>query len=216
MNNFRRRVSNATKEYTFIANETSYSVSWDTTSISVSIDSTVNGNFVPYVVEGHSSIIDSVTVNDNGVTIILEKNNTTDVVTGKVTLKQNDSNKTIQITVTQTAGRLYFRLDKITNGGYPSTIDDSSHSNPRRLYVYGATSAANITVTSKIGDRFVPFTVTSFGGIVTNATASSSTISANFTENTTNDGRTGTITIKQSETNESRTIELFQYPQVPE
>jgi hypothetical protein len=95
MNNFRRRVSNATKEYTFIANQTSYSVSWSTTSISVSIDSTVNGNFVPYVVRSYNGIITSATVTDNGVTISFEKNNTADVVTGKVILKQNDSNKTI-------------------------------------------------------------------------------------------------------------------------
>lgn len=216
MNNFRRRVSNATKEYTFIANETSYSVSWNTTSISVSIDSTVNGNFVPYVVQSYNGIITSATVTDNGVTISFQKNNTISVVTGKVILKQNDSNKTIQITVTQTAGRSYFRLDKYTSGGHTATIDDSTHANPKRLYVYASDARSSITVTSKIGDRFVPFTVTSFGGIVTNATASSSTIIANFTENTTNNGRTGTITIKQSETNESRTIELFQYPYVPE
>jgi hypothetical protein len=104
----------------------------------------------------------------------------------------------------------------MTSGGYTGTIDDSSHANPRRLYVYASDASTSITVTSKIGDRFVPFTVTSFDGIVTNATVSSSTIIANFTENTTNNGRTGTITIKQSETNESRTIELFQYPYVPE
>ncbi len=102
----RRRLllgENENTNYVFSAATTSRSVSYTSGSTSINIKSTADGKNTPYVVYSYEAPVTAVTTAATRVTIRYSANTTASERSGSVVLKQNGSNKTITITVTQAA-----------------------------------------------------------------------------------------------------------------
>lgn len=128
MNNFRRRLGERSSiDYVFSAESTSVSVSYNSSSKKVNITSTANGTNIGYsVVSYDGTVVTSVTTAATSVTINYSDNPTYRNRTGNVVLKQDDSNKTITINVSQSASPVYMSHDCIlldgTNGSTGSVL----------------------------------------------------------------------------------------------
>ena len=110
-------------EYVFSAQTTPVYISYDTSSTYVNIKSTANGSNIGYsVVSYDGTVVTRVTTEATYVTIRYSGNSTYESRSGNVVLKQNDSNKTITITVSQDAQPL-----TINYGGI--LLDGTSGSN---------------------------------------------------------------------------------------
>ena len=91
-------------EYVFSAQSTSVSVGYNSSSTYVNITSTANGSNIGYsVVSYDGTVVTSVATAATSVTIYYSDNSTFDQRSGNVVLKQDDSNKTITISVSQSA-----------------------------------------------------------------------------------------------------------------
>ena len=102
----RRRtlLSGGSTEYVFSAQSTSVSIGYTSSWTYVNIQSTANGSNIGYsVVSYDGTVVTGVTTAETRVAIIYSENPGNDKRSGNVVLKQNDSNKTITITVSQDA-----------------------------------------------------------------------------------------------------------------
>ncbi len=143
-------------EYVFSAQSTSVSVNYNGGSTSVNIKSTANGTNIGYsVVSYDGTVVTGVTTAATYVTIKYSTNPEYSQRSGNVVLKQNDSNKTITINVSQDGQTLDLVYEGIlldgTSGSYGSISFNSqvSFSNvPSWANVTYSSGKINVTATS--------------------------------------------------------------------
>ena len=177
-------------KYTFTAQETSKTIESDDNYITIAITSKADGVNTPFEVVSYDTPITSVTTAATSVTIRYSENTTTSERTGTVMLKQTESNKTITITLTQD----------------PITYVFSSNT---QAYV-SSCGSDYISVESTVNKRNTPYTVVSYDGVVTGVTTANTYIDILCDENTTTSERTGTVTLKQTESDNTITINVTQ------
>ena len=123
--NMRRRtlLGGGSTEYVFSAQSTSVSVNYNGGNTTVNIKSTANGSNIGYsVVSYDGTVVTSVGPAATYVTFYCTVNSDYSSRSGNVVLKQNDSNKTITINVSQSAKPISLDYDAIlldgTSGSY--------------------------------------------------------------------------------------------------
>lgn len=156
MNNFRRALLGGSIEYIFRA-QTSVNVRYNSSSINVDIKSTTaDGSNIDYsVVSYDGTVVKGVATAPYRVTIRYSENPTYDERSGNVVLKQNDSNKTITIKVSQSAKPLDLGYGGIlldgasgSNGNIPIDINVSLSNVPSWANVTYSSGKISVTASS--------------------------------------------------------------------
>ena len=134
-------------EYVFSTLEPSVSVGDSSSYKNVNITSTANGSNIGYsVVSYDGTVVANATTAATYVTIYYSKNSTYELRSGYVVLKQNDSNKTITINVSQNAQPISINYDAILLKGF-SGSDGSIYFDSKGSSVsfFGVPSWATVT-----------------------------------------------------------------------
>jgi len=182
----RRSLLGKSTEYIFSAQTTSQSVSYNSGNVYISIKSTADGENTPYVIYSYDGPVTAVTTAATYVTIRYSKNTSLLSRSGSVVLKQNGSDKTITITITQNEAKLYLYHQAVILNSAKNSIGSTTLSVTESGTVTSKPSWANVTCSN---------------GVI-NITASAA--------NSATTARTGTTTINIA--NNSKTITIIQMP----